>query len=106
MKARIRDNKVIGKELEREEFLRLNKLWLFAINQTFGFGRKRLLRLYKEFCKMSGELYNTPEWWFRVDEKIRGQYHMEDIFPAEDLVERESTLKQVHKENGQKWRCY
>lgn len=31
---------------------------------------------------------------------------MEDIFPAEDLVERENTLKQVHKENGQKWRQY
>ena len=34
------------------------------------------------------------------------QVRMDDIFPAENLEEREIAIKQIHKENGQKWRCY
>lgn len=106
MKARIKTKKEIGRQLQREEILRIFKLWLFSLNQIYGFGAKRLNRILSEVNAQAAEAYETPELWYYIDEIIIDKYQFGDKFNREDLDEREDTSKQIHKENGRKWRCY
>lgn len=106
MKARIKSKREKFLELQKEEILRINKLWLFSINQCFDFEKDKLLEVYEELCKQSADAAERPELWYYVDNLLIDQFGMGDIFTKEDLIERENTLKQIHKENGKKWRCY
>lgn len=46
-----------------------------------------------------------PEIWYYIDEILIDNYSM-DFFEPENLQEREKAVKQIHKENGKKWRDY
>lgn len=92
--------------MNKAEILRINKIWLFSLNQLYGFAEKRLTEVYTEVNKQAADLYETPEQWYYVDEKLLDQYHMNDIFDREDISEREIAAKQIHKKHGKKWRQY
>lgn len=105
MKARVKTRRDIEYQLQRKEIERINKLWLFALHQCFEFGNVRLRKIYQEICDISEKAYNMPEIWYYIDELLIDNYSM-DFFEPENLQEREKTVKQIHKENGKKWRDY
>lgn len=106
MKARIKTEKEKADELSRAEVNRIFKLCCLCLNENFGFGEKRM----KDFCigisKISAKIHENPEQWYYIDEYLLDHYHMDDVFKREDLEERELATKQIHKENGKKWRDY
>lgn len=106
MKARIRTSETIQKELTHDEINRIFKLCCLCLNEQFGFGEKRLKKFCYRLSQMSVEVYEKPEQWYYIDEYLLGHYHMDDVFKREDLEERELATKQIHKENGKKWRQY
>lgn len=106
MKARVKTAQQIKSELQKEEILRLNKLWLFSLNQSLDLERDDLLKVYKEVCEQSNDAYEKPELWFYIDELLIDKFDMGNIFTKEDISERESTAKQIHKDNKEKWRRY
>lgn len=106
MKARVKTPRQKYLELEKREIARINKIWMTALNQVYGFGEKRLLEVYADVCERSGEIFNNPEQWYYIDELLLDKFHMADLFEREDIGEREQTAKEIHKENGKKWRQY
>lgn len=105
MKARIPTKYDKFLTLQREEIARINKIWLFALHEIYGFGNERLRKVYEEVCRLSGESFNTPEIWYYVDELLIDRYNM-DFFKPENLKEREDAMAQKHKDAGIKWRKY
>lgn len=106
MKARIRTSETIQKELTHDEINRIFKLCCLCLNEQFGFGEKRLKKFCYRLSQMSVGVYEKPEQWYYIDEYLLDHYHMDDVFKREDLEERELATKQIHKENGKKWRQY
>lgn len=106
MKARTRTSETIQKELTHDEINRIFKLCCLCLNEQFGFGEKRLKKFCYRLSQMSVEVYEKPEQWYYIDEYLLDHYHMDDVFKREDLEERELATKQIHKENGKKWRQY
>lgn len=105
MKARIPTKYDKFLTLQREEIARINKIWLFALHEIYGFGNERLRKVYEEVCRLSAESFDTPEIWYYVDELLIDRYDM-NFFKPEDLKERESAMAQGHKDAGIKWRKY
>ena len=105
MKARIKTELERIAELDRSEILRINKVWMMALYNHLHFGKRGIGNIYAEVCKLAGELYDTPEGWYYVDEKLR-EWGFDEYLPPEDLNEREKTVAQIHKEHRQKWRQY
>lgn len=105
MKARVKTRRDIEYQLQRKEIERINKLWLFSLHQCFEFGNVRLRKIYQEICDISEKAYNMPEIWYYIDELLIDNYSM-DFFEPENLQEREKAVKQIHKQNGKKWRDY
>jgi len=106
MKARIRTNKIIQKELSHDEINRIFKLCCLCLNEQFGFGEKRLKKFCYRLSQMSVEVYEKPEQWYYIDEYLFKQYNMADMFTPENIDERELASYQIHKEEGKKWRQY
>lgn len=105
MKAHVKTQQEKLSLLETSEIIRINKVWMLALNQKFGFAAKRLVDAYIEVCKISGELYEDPEYWGVVDEVLIDKQEL-DFFPKEDLDEREKVISEIHKTSGKKWRQY
>lgn len=106
MKAKVKTEREKYVQLQKDEILRINKLWLFSLNQLYGFGQKRLFDIYQEICAQSKEVYENPEMWYYIDKTLIEKYGMSGIFKAENIDEREEVSKEKHKENGRKWRKY
>lgn len=106
MKAHVKTAQEKASLLEKSEIMRINKIWMIALNQEFCFGKKRLLDVYAKVCSISGELYEDPEYWLKIDELLLDNLGFSDIIEREDLNEREQAAKEIHKENGKKWRQY
>lgn len=106
MKARIKTAKDIKYELSREEVNRIFKLCCLCLNEKFGFGEKRMKKFCERVSQISGVVHENPEQWYYIDQYLLGKYHMGNLFKHEDLNEREIATKQIHKENGIKWRQY
>lgn len=105
MKARIPTKYDKFLTLQREEIARINKVWLFALHEIYGFGNERLRKVYEEVFRLSAESFDTPEIWYYIDELLIDRYEM-DFFKPEDLQEREDAMAQKHKDAGIKWRKY
>lgn len=105
MKAHVQTQQEKLSLLEKAETMRINKVWMMALNQKFGFAAKRLVDAYIEVCKISGELYEDPEYWSVVDEVLINKQGL-DFVPKEDLDEREKAIADIHKSSGRKWRQY
>lgn len=106
MKARIRTSETIQKELTHDEINRIFKLCCLCLNEQFGFGEKRMKKFCERVSQISGTVHENPEQWYYIDEYLLGKYRMGNLFKYEDLNEREIATKQIHKENGIKWRQY
>ena len=105
MKAHVKSQQEKVSFLEKSEIMRINKIWMIALNQKFGFAAKRLAETYAEVCNISGRLYEDPEYWEIVDKILIDKQKL-DFLPEEDLEEREKTIADIHKLNGEKWRQY
>ena len=103
MKARVQTKLDKLSLLEKIEIARVNKLWYIALNQEFGFGKKRLERVYAEVCDIAGQLYESPEHWIIIDERLE-KLKANEYLPPEDINEREEIARAIHKANGKKWR--
>ena len=106
MKARIKTAKEKADELSRAEVNRIFKLCCLCLNEQFRFGEKRMKKFCERVSQISGAVHENPEQWYYIDEYLLDNYHMDDVFKREDLDERELATKQIHKENGKKWRVY
>lgn len=106
MNARIKTKQEEFLAFREEELARINKLWLFSINQVFGTEGEQLLTVYRELCEQSADAANRPELWYYIDETLIDKCKLGDIFRREDLDEREDALRKIKKENGRKWRMY
>lgn len=105
MKARIPTKYDKFLTLQREEIARINKIWLFALYEIYGFGNERLRKVYEEVCRLSEKAFDIPEIWYHVDQLLINKYDM-TFFEPEDLKEREDAVAQKHKDAGIKWRKY
>ena len=66
-----------GQDLSRRHI----KLFCVALNQEFGFGKKRLLRLIQAYGDLGAERKDDEIFWYHIDR------HLEQIgldFPRED----------------------
>lgn len=104
MKARIKTKRQQRKELEKEEINRINKLWLYVLSDVCGYEGEKLAEIFLKVNEQAVEVYETPEMWYYIDEKLIDQFKIP--FPRENLSERETAVKQIHKEHGRKWRDY
>jgi hypothetical protein len=105
VKARIKTELERIAELDRSEILRINKVWMIALHSHLNFQKNGVSNMYAEVCKIAGELYETPERWYYIDEKLR-EWELDEFLPPEDLEEREKTIAEIHREHGRKWRQY
>lgn len=105
MKAHVKTKQEKLSMLEAVEVMRINKVWMIALNQEFGFAAERLSRAFAAVCKISGELYEDPEYWMQVGEILIGRNGL-DFMNPEDLNEREKIALEIHKASGKKWRMY
>ena len=106
MKAHVQSKQEKLSLLEKEEIMRINKIWMLTLNQVFGFGAERLVKAFSAVCKYSGNLYEDPEYWQEVDHLLVDKMQFGDFIEREDLEEREKTMLEVHRANGKKWRDY
>lgn len=106
MKARIRTNKIIQKELSHDEINRIFKLCCLCLNEQFGFGENRMKKFCERVSQISGTVHENPEQWYYIDEYLLDRYNMADMFTRENIDERELVSYQIHKEEGKKWRVY
>ena len=106
MKAHIPSKAEIERKLTKEEILRINKIWLFAIGQMVRISTERERKLYEYVYDIAGELYEDPENWLRIDDFVIDNLGLEGVFERENYDEREEVAKDLHKKNGKKWRQY
>ena len=64
MKARIRTNKIIQKELSHDEINRIFKLCCLCLNEQFGFGENRMKKFCERVSQISGTVHENPEQWY------------------------------------------
>lgn len=79
------------------------KMICVILNQDFGFGHKRLGRLLDELLKAGDMVFEKPENWYHIDEKLKA---LGFDFDSEDLDEREQHTRDIYHENGRKFREY
>lgn len=105
MKARVKNMNDKITLLEKAEIMRINKVWMIALYNHLHFSGNGISNVYAEACKIAGELYEDPELWYRVDEKIK-EWKLDEFLPPENLDEREKVAAEIHKAHGKKWRQY
>ena len=93
MKAHVKTAQEKASLLEKSEIMRINKIWMIALNQEFCFGKKRLLDVYAKVCSISGELYEDPEYWLKIDELLL------DNLGFSDIIERRRIFPFPNKKN-------
>lgn len=74
----------VGKEIERQTkdlSRRLFKLFCIALNQEYGFGKDRLLKVIKTVNDLSSYRETDEVFWSHVDERVKQlglQFQTED----------------------------
>lgn len=77
------------------------KMACIILNQEFGFGSKRLGKFIDELLKASNAVFEKPENWYHVDEKLKA---LGLDFEEEDIDEREQHTRDIYHENKRKFR--
>ena len=92
------------RKLEQNRVItRTVKMACVILNQDFGFGGKRLEKFLDELLKASNAVFEKPENWYHVDEKL---YALGLDFEEEDIDEREQHTRDIYHENKRKFREY
>lgn len=92
------------RKLEQNRVItRTVKMACVILNQDFGFGGKRLEKFLDELLKASNAVFEKPENWYHVDEKLKA---LGLDFEEEDIDEREQHTRDIYHENKRKFREY
>ena len=92
------------RKLEQNRVItRTVKMACVILNQDFGFGGKRLEKFLDELLKASNAVFEKPENWYHVDEKLNA---LGLDFEEEDIDEREQHTRDIYHENKRKFREY
>ncbi len=79
------------------------KMACVILNQDFGFGGKRLKKFIEELFTARNTVFERPETWYHVDEKLKA---LGLDFEEEDIDEREQHTRDIYHENKRKFREY
>lgn len=63
------DNEVKRKEIDSSR--RMIKIFCVALNETFGFGASRLLKVINKITELSQRRDDDPVFWYRIDRDLR-----------------------------------
>jgi hypothetical protein len=94
----------IEDDIQKEQnkaILRTVKMTCVILNDTFGFGHKRLMQFFNEITDRGKNASDNPEGWFRVDERL---HQLGMNFQDEDIEERERHIRALYHEKGRKYR--
>jgi hypothetical protein len=90
------------RKLEQNRVItRTVKMACVILNQDFGFGGKRLEKFLDELLIASNAVFEKPENWYHVDEKLKA---LGFDFADEDIDEREQHTRDIYHENKRKFR--
>lgn len=69
--------KIRGVEVYQEEaegnFRRYYKLLATSLNKKFGFGKKRILKVFEDISELSKDRDNDPVFWAHIDKIVIDQ---------------------------------